>query len=286
MKRNILVLGAEGMLGQTVYGYLMSFSDIKTWGTARSKRKGLFKLSVKNYKQDFTDILKRVNKIDYVINCTGILKNYNSLEDLITVNSIFPRQLENLAEKFKLIHISTDMVFSPLAKRVTESHMPSPFEIYGASKFIGETSNSNSLTIRTSIIGFDKVSHRGLLEWAIKNDSSQINGFTNQLWTGCTTLQYAMLCRKIINRNSFENLRKKSNVLHFAPINPVSKYQLIKDFIRMMNIKKKIKKSVDQPIMRRLNTQFRKELYLKEFKSNYKEALKELIEYEKIAAGS
>lgn len=275
------------MLGQTVYKYFSSLPTVKTWGTTRhTNNQNLLVFNIYDYEKNFQQIMSSIKRLDFAINCIGILKNYDSVENLISVNSLFPHQLENLAEQysFKLFHVSTDMVFAPLSGIVTEGDTVSPFEMYGASKFLGETVKGKSLNFRTSILGMDAINHRGLLEWAMTADASDIKGFANQFWTGCTALQYALLCQKIIEKKTFESLRKKSNVYHFAPIKPVTKYQLIKDFINIIGSKKKVKKSKSQSITRILKTSFANDLMLYKFKDNHVDALKELIEFEKSKA--
>ena len=131
MKKNILILGADGMVGRTVFLYLHSLYPHNVWGTTRkkekiSKNKLLF--NVQSYQKDFEKINKKLRNIEYVINCIGVLKNYQSTTELISSNALFPHLLEDLAKNksFKLIHISTDAVFHPLSGTVNESSSPSP----------------------------------------------------------------------------------------------------------------------------------------------------------------
>lgn len=281
--QNILVLGGNGMLGRIVYAYLSSIFPQRVWKTQREKDRNSFTLRVEHVESDFAKIELQLTKIQYIINCIGALRN-SSTSDLELVNAKFPHQLVKLAgmKGRNIIHISTDAVFGSLEGIVTEKDIPIPDSTYGKSKLAGEVTAENFLTFRTSILGFDTLHHKGLLEWAIETKENPLVGFSNQIWSGCTVLQYAMLCEKIISRDSFNTLQKISSVFHFSPITPISKYQLVKDFLACMKIEKNIKKTKGKTITRILSTKYEKELYLREFKNIHVDTLKELIKFERM----
>ncbi len=284
MNKNIIILGSDGMVGRTVFLYLSSLFPQHVWGTTRNKKgraNNMFFLTAENYQKDFSVILRKVKKLDYVINCIGILKNTHPREELIHVNAIFPHLLEKLAEEnnFRLIHISTDAVFPPLSRKVDESSPVGPIDYYGSSKLLGETTSKQALTFRSSFIGLDPNNHRGLLQEVLKT-KKVFYGYTNQNWTGCTSLQFAKLCEDIIVKNLFLDLRKKSSIYHFAPLGPISKYQLIKTFSGVTNQPVFIKKKKADKITRELTTEFFDTLRMNEYTSNTKEAFTELVQFE------
>lgn len=281
----ILILGSSGMLGRTMVKYFSRKFPHTVFSTLReqTKNKSIFYLSVASVEQDIKSILKKIKKIDYIINCIAVMNSNLDIKELVLVNTDFPKKLAAIAEKnnCKLIHISTDGVFNPLAGGVYESDIPTPPDNYGKSKFMGEPNSFSAITIRTSIVGFDPYKHKGLLEW-VRTARKPAKGFTNQKWAGSTVLQFAILCEKIIKRNSFEVLREKSSVFHFAPISNATKYLLIRDFFLALAQKNCVKKSLGIKKTRRLRTLFAEELYLKEFKKTGIKALKELIKFEKM----
>lgn len=284
MEKNILILGSEGMLGNTVYLYLTKTFAGSIFGTSRKKTnsKGFYYLEVKSVEKDFNQIIKKICHIEYVINCIGVLKN-SSLDELFFVNTDFPKKLSKLSKKynFKLIHVSTDAVFSENAGTVTESDIPNPSDQYGESKLLGEPNSSNSISFRTSIIGFHPSGNRGILEWVLNNKSKSIPGYANQKWSGCTTLQFAKLCEDIIVNNKFSTLREISPVFHFVPIGPITKYELINEFLKASHLKKSPQKKEGNVISRTLQSLYFDYSENKKYTNNIKRALEELIAFEK-----
>ncbi len=283
MKKNILVLGADGMVGRAVFLYLTTVFPNHVWGTTSKKEKTTKQKiysTVENFERDFKTITKQIPDIAYIINCIGLLNNTTSRTDLITVNALFPHELEGLAEKnnCKLIHISTDAVFSTLSGKVIESSPPSPVDDYGCSKLLGETSSKNALTFRSSFVGLSPDKQQGLLEHVLQRKITI--GYSNQQWIGCTSLQFAKLCAYIIRRNNFTFLRKQSPVYHFTPLGPISKYTLIKTFARIIDKNYQIKKQPGETITRSLTTQYFDSLTMNQYTTDITKALQELINFE------
>ena len=280
----ILILGANGMLGRTVFNYFLSKYPEITWGTVRNKPTDkTFNYDV--YEDNLVEkIIRQLDGVDYVINCIGILRSEIAVKEQIFINSYFPHLLEDLAEKnnFSLIHISTDAVFAPDVKKVNEDSYSLPTDIYGRSKLLGETESSRALTFRTSILGIDKINGKGFLNWLMKNSKSEINGYTNQKWNGCTTLQFAQFCSTLIEKNRFQSLRAISPVFHFAPIETTTKYEIAKTFIDEMNYESKLIESKGQEVTRELDTKYEDILLSYYQKVSIKSALHELVLFEKI----
>lgn len=202
----ILVLGKNGMLGQTVYKYLSSKYD--TVGTTREDFNVL--------EDDIEDV---INLEDYnlVVNCIGLLHNEKDIIKLKKVNTEFPKLLEELSNKygFKLIHISTDCVFSGEKGSYTVDDIPDATEPYGITKAQGEV----DLTLRTSIIGHDDLKKGiGLLNWFLEQE--ECNGYKETYWSGVTTLELA----KVIEKCATLDLR---GILQVTNGEKISKYDLL-----------------------------------------------------------
>lgn len=247
------------MVGHFLFTYLISKYAESTWGTARDRRnKNLIyfdchKLSV------LENIFRDLNGINYVINCIGALISQNSIEEQIYLNAYFPHILEDLAEKynFSVINIGTDAVFASNTHKVTESTFPSPSNVYGMCKLLGESQSNRSITFRTSILGINKFKNTGFLNWIIENKNGNVNGYVNQKWSGCTTLQFAILCHELINSNNFSKLRKLSPVFHFAPILSTTKFEIADAFIKKLSYKCVLTKAKGPTITRNLDTKYK-----------------------------
>ena len=165
---------------------------------------------------------------DYIVNCVGLLVEESGANPpkAIKVNSVFPRTLEYIFKDkhTKIIHISTDCVFSGSKGGYTEYCAPDERSAYGASKAMGEIENAKDVTLRTSIIGPEvkKKTNPGLLEWFINYPDTKTYGWQNAYWNGITTLQLAKCVQTIIDNPDMAGL--------YHPVSPesVSKYRLLK----------------------------------------------------------
>jgi dTDP-4-dehydrorhamnose reductase len=189
-------------------------------------------------------------------------ENYQTLLSSIQVNSVFPKLLSKEAERqgARVIHISSDAVFSGCAAEpLSEDAMPDPIDLYGMSKLLGEEHAPNTINIRTSIVGFDKTYHRGLLEWFLSHKAgTSVQGFINHTWQGVTTLQLADLITGIVQRQGFDDIRQDGPVHHFCPNEAVSKFELLGIFNRVFERDVIVEPSVaaNGKIDRRLKTKF------------------------------
>jgi len=173
----ILVLGHRGMAGHMVYDYLSNKSEFEVI-SADELLGSQFDLL--NHSNMLEETLK-VNPVDYIINCIGLLKKSCNEDPInaIRINSLFPHQLVKIADEIgaHVIHLSTDCYMDN--------------DVYGRSKRAGEIDYFSHLTIRTSIIGPElKRDGEGLFEWFMRQDG-EINGYTNVIWDGITTLELA-----------------------------------------------------------------------------------------------
>jgi dTDP-4-dehydrorhamnose reductase len=129
---------------------------------------------------------------DVVVNAIGIVKQRATAHDpvvSITVNSLFPHRLATLctASHARLIHFSTDCVFSGRRGEYAEEDTPDPIDLYGRSKLLGEVEGPGVLTIRTSIIGRELENRTGLLEWFLGQAGGRVPGYAKVIWSGVTT---------------------------------------------------------------------------------------------------
>ena len=278
----ILIVGSSGMVGKVIFKYLQSHFPNETFGTSRNKEEldeNIFYLNVETCETDLKIIKKNIGQITYIINCIGVLRDYKSFKELILANALLPHTLETFAKDNScfLIHISTDAVFSPFAGNVNESSEVSPVDFYGKSKLLGETTIEEAITIRTSFIDYEKDMNKGLLATAIKNNI--VSGYTNQLWTGCTAVQFAQFCESIMKPHVFINLRKKSNIYHFVPIGPLSKFAILKSFTRIIKLEKRLKKTISEPVTRSLRTNYFDLLSMSKYTDDIDVALTEMLQF-------
>ena len=164
---------------------------------------------------------------DVVINCVGVVKQLKEALDplvSITINALLPHRLAELCATTgaRLIHFSTDCVFSGEKGNYVEDDSSDASDLYGRSKFLGEVGGAHCLTLRTSIIGRDFTRATGLLEWLISNRGGRrIKGYAHAIYSGFTTRALALLVAEIIAH--YPDL---SGVLHVAS-QPISKYDLL-----------------------------------------------------------
>ena len=169
---------------------------------------------------------------DWVINCIGKIKpeiNENdslSVKNAIKVNALFPLQLASLEEKFKVIQIATDCVFTGKTGSYVETDEHDATDVYGKTKSLGEFNGARTLNIRCSIIGTEINRSKSLMEWVLKQPKgSNVNGFLNHQWNGVTTLAFAKITAGIIRSSTEYN---KDLTYHLAPRDVVDKFTLVK----------------------------------------------------------
>ncbi len=119
---------------------------------------------------------------DVVVNAVGIIKQRDSARaavPCIALNALLPHQLADCAASWggRVIHFSTDCVFSGRRGNYTEDDVPDAGDLYGRTKCLGEVSRDNALTLRTSIIGRELTAHRSLLDWFLSQNHGTVKGF-------------------------------------------------------------------------------------------------------------
>lgn len=231
-KKKILLLGATGMAGHIAYFYLKETNKFEIVDVVfRNKLTATsIVLDVTN-KFASADLIKSVNP-DIIVNCIGVLikGSQQHPDNAVYINAYYPHLLERLASEIdaKLIHISTDCVFSGKKGNYTEDDFRDADDVYGRSKALGEVINKKDLTIRTSIVGPElKKNGEGLFHWFMQQ-KGKINGFTQAIWGGVTTLELA----KAIDIAIANNL---SGLVHLSNGEGISKYGLLHLFKDIWN---------------------------------------------------
>lgn len=238
----ILILGATGMIGQTMFKVLAQRMEWKVVGSIRSyKIESGFDNALIYAGTDLSNsdqLITLFNKVkpDVVVNCAGLTKHLTAGNDpvsALTMNALLPNRLVQLCTMVnaRLIHISTDCVFSGNAGNYCESDLPDATDIYGKTKAMGEVNGQNILTIRTSTIGHESGSKHGLLEWFLAQE--QCKGYQRAIFSGLPTVELARVVRDVVIPNI-----SLSGLYHVGadPINKLSLLQLIAN-VYQANIK-------------------------------------------------
>jgi dTDP-4-dehydrorhamnose reductase len=235
--KKILVLGATGMAGHMIYYYLQSLNKYELFTVCFRKKIAEGSIILDVYNTDgIKSILQRINP-DYVINCVGILINDSRKlpENAIYINAYFPHLLARLINESNLssriIHISTDCVFSGAKGLYADEDIKDALDVYGMTKNLGEIIDNNNLTIRTSIIGPElKENGEGLFHWVFSQRAkNKINGFEKSIWSGVTTLELAKAVDQCID-HSVTGLYQLSNG------RKISKYELTQLVVNQFNL--------------------------------------------------
>ncbi len=212
MTTRILVLGASGLLGYPTFLEARRRHSESVRGTYRTLPSalegmdGLHRLDLRDFSA--TKSLLEELRPETVINCAGIVKSvcHDPLE-AITVNAALPHFLaETLGEhEGRLLQVSTDCVFSGRRGKYRETDLADPEDLYGRSKLLGEVVTDPHLTVRTSFIGFEPRTERGLLAWFLAQKGS-VGGFRRAIWSGLTADRLAIVLNDLALRRDVTGL--------------------------------------------------------------------------------
>lgn len=278
----VLVIGGSGMAGQTISLYLSSKKHIVDVIVRRKDFKldncSVIVSDVTNFSR-LEEIIVNGN-YDLIVNAVGILNKDAEInkDQAVLVNSYLPHFLVKITKdmKTKIIHISTDCVFSGLKGNYKEDDLKDGNTFYDISKSLGEINDDKNATLRTSIIGPDSnVNGIGLFNWFMKQDR-EINGFTKSIWTGITTITLA----KAIEKAYEQNLIGLYNLVNNTPI---SKFSLVNIFNEVFKENKLIVNKVDGNVQNKSLVDTRKDFDF--VVPTYEEMIKEMrdwiIDYKK-----
>lgn len=231
--KKILVLGSTGMLGHVLYNYLNSYSKYILFNVSfREKLNSKTKIiDVTNFDKLKEYILEI--KPDFIVNCIGVLINGSkqNIKNAIFLNAYLPHLLNQLSYSMnsKLIHISTDCVFSGKTGGYDEYSIKDAIDDYGKTKSLGEFDSESGLCIRTSIIGPEiKSNGEGLLHWLFQQNG-KVFGYNNVYWSGVTTLELSKAIRFSIENNV-------NGIWNLTNCKPVSKYDLLDKIINIFSL--------------------------------------------------
>jgi len=178
--------------------------------------------------KDITSIVQIFENQDFdvVINCIGVVKqraNRISDDEMMLVNAQFPHELVKVSNSCgaRVIHISTDCVFSGEKGDYVETDVPDPVDVYGSSKLAGEIVDDHNLTIRTSHVGRELTNFTSLFEWILSNRNKQVAGFSKAKYSGLTTFGLSELIKQLLTTGS-----KLNGLVHVAST-PITKFKLI-----------------------------------------------------------
>jgi len=229
-----LVLGAGGMLGSRLWKELDG--RVEVYAAVRrpisdyasldffDERRTIERIDAA--RDDDLDRAFGVARPDVVINAIGIVKQRREAEDAVNtilVNSLLPHRLaERCASSgTRLIQLSTDCVFSGERGGYSEADVPDARDLYGRSKLLGEVDGRHCVTIRTSMVGREIGSARGLIEWFLSRRGDAVPGFTRARFSGLTTLELSRVIGDVIEHHG-----ELEGVWHVAG-NPISKFDLL-----------------------------------------------------------
>lgn len=235
--KKVLLLGSSGMAGQILKLELQKRpSNFSIVDISRSDKisKPTIQMDVSNF-AELGEIINRYN-FDFIINCVGVLNSAaeKNPDQAVLINSYLPHFLEKLTSRSqtKIIHISTDCVFSGNAGGYVENDLKDGVGFYAQSKAIGELINEKDLTIRTSIIGPDLNSNGiGLFQWLLKQ-KGLIDGYTAAFWSGITTIELTRVIIELMNRPTLP-----VGLIHLTNNVKISKYSLLKIIKDIFNLK-------------------------------------------------
>lgn len=234
-RTRVLVLGATGMLGSTLFRDFSADGSLETFGTMRKIG------DARHFSPDLRDSLVpdiqledefgplaafEAARPDIVINCVGIIKQLPQARDHLSslaINSSLPHRLAKYCSLVgaRLVHFSTDCVFSGKAGNYKESDFADSNDLYGRTKFLGEVDYENALTLRTSIIGHELNSAKSLVNWFL-TQSGDVKGFRRAIFSGLPTIEVARVVRDLVIPNP--GMRG----LYHLSVDPINKNELLR----------------------------------------------------------
>lgn len=230
----VLVLGVSGMLGNAMFRTLAMDERYQVVGSARSANilkyfaddiadKIIAGVDVEN--SDVLAQLFAMVRPQIVINCIGLVKQLASAEDpllALPINAVLPHRLARLCEltAARLVHISTDCVFSGRKGGYLETDETDAQDLYGRSKLLGEVGYPHTVTLRTSLIGHELSSAHGLIGWFL-GQAGMVKGYTRAIFSGLPTRELArVICDRVLPHPELQGVYNVAAA-------PISKYELL-----------------------------------------------------------
>jgi len=230
----VLILGGSGMLGHKLCQ--AASERVKTVATLREPEPAAEPLGLPNCVRlmggvdaaNLPSVERAVASVqpDVVVNCIGIVKQSPLAQDSmasLTVNALFPHQVARICRETgaRLVHISTDCVFSGRTGHYVESDVSDAEDLYGRSKFLGEVDEPHAITLRTSMIGRELHGANGLVEWFLSQKGKTVRGFRRSIFSGFTTTALSKIILDVVIPHP-----ELTGVWHVAA-DPISKHELL-----------------------------------------------------------
>ena len=222
------------MLGNAVLRVLAGSPQLDVVGTVRSSRSvGLLPNTLGERLVSGVDVENSDTLVSLfskvrpavVINCIGLVKQLAESDDplqAIPVNSVLPHRLARLCDAVgaRLVHMSTDCVFSGKRGMYSETDFPDADDLYGRSKFLGEVDYPNAITLRTSIIGHERDGARSLINWFLSQEG-RVKGYARAVFSGLPTVEIARIIRDYVIPNP-----ELHGIFHLSA-EPINKFDLL-----------------------------------------------------------
>ena len=253
----ILILGGAGMLGHELLRQLQGRHETRV--TLRQSLEAYASCGLFNAGNAYIDVdvcaPGRVEQVltDFrpvvVVNAVGIVKQRPEAQDAILsieVNSLLPHRLalDCRAVGARLIHLSTDCVFSGKRGGYRENDPPDPLDLYDRSKLLGEVAASNAITLRTSMIGLGLYRKTNLIDWFLAQ-KGRVQGYRNAIFSGLTTAEMSRVIGMLIERHP-----TASGLYHLSAA-PISKLELLSELRDRLSLPVEIV-PVDEPKIDRI----------------------------------
>jgi len=233
--KRILIFGASGLAGHTLFAELSKCPDLEVWGSAPEEQAlqewfppaFLRRVTPGVQGQDFDAVSRVLEQVkpQVVINAARLTKKRvdeaNPLP-AIAVNALFPHRLHCLCEAsgVRLVQLSTDCVFSGRTGNYSEKDLPDAEDLYGRSEALGELTDGAALTLRASCVGHELGEPHGLVEWFMAQKGS-VKGFKRAIYSGLPTVELARVIADYILPH-----RRLRGLYHLSS-DPISKYELL-----------------------------------------------------------
>lgn len=233
----LLILGADGMLGHKLF-QMLGMVYPETYGTVAKKISDSPMSRIPFFQTD--KVISGVNPMDfqclesiirevapdYVINCLRVATHGNEVAPpilSISVNSLLPHRLNDLcaSQGIRLIHFSSDCVFSGQQGFYVETDTPDATHAYGQTRLLGDVVSDNALVIRGSVIGRELKGHTSLLDWFLRQDGREIKGFTQAIYSGLSSIETARVVLMVLQKVPL------LNGLYHVASDPINKYELL-----------------------------------------------------------
>lgn len=220
----VLVLGGDGMLGHELYRELRDHHETRVTLRRGSAEAHVFAGVEARGSRRIEEVIAQFRPAA-VVNCIGIVKQRPESEDAIAsieVNALLPHRVAAAcrAGGARVIHLSTDCVFSGARGAYREEDLPDPVDLYGRSKLLGEIAGEGALTLRTSMIGLGGSRKSGLVDWFLAQQG-RVQGYRKAVFSGLTTRALARVIRLLIEKHP------AASGLYHVSAAPISKYDLL-----------------------------------------------------------